>query len=164
MCYWIIHSFFSFLPFLRINKRISTPNFSFDAHIRSFRAINSNLGTDSFFGLPFTLSRQNSAAGTNQGSTNTARLYLNGKYKNISLTASGHITSSSSTGLKVTISANNGTETTELYTTTNTGSNKEKDYSIVIPARTEYIEITVYHGSTGQYVSYEVRLDSLTVS
>ena len=149
---------------MRINKRISTPNFSFDAHIRSFRAINSNLGTDSFFGLPFTLSRQNSAAGTNQGSTNTARLYLNGKYKNISLTASGHITSSSSTGLKVTISANNGTETTELYTTTNTGSNKEKDYSIVIPARTEYIEITVYHGSTGQYVSYEVRLDSLTVS
>ena len=128
------------------------------------RTKNSNLGTDSFFGLPFTLSRQNSAAGTNQGSTNTARLYLNGKYKNISLTASGHITSSSSTGLKVTISANNGTETTELYTTTNTGSNKEKDYSIVIPARTEYIEITVYHGSTGQYVSYEVRLDSLTVS
>ena len=128
------------------------------------RTKNSNLGTDSFFGLPFILSRQNSAAGTNQGSTNTAKLYLNSKYKNISLTASGHITSSSSTGLKVTISANNGTETTELYTTTNTGSNKEKDYSIVIPAGTEYIEITVYHGSTGQYISYEVRLDSLTAS
>lgn len=143
---------------------LTVPSAGYYNTASKLRTKNSNLGTDSFFGLPFILSRKNSAAGSNQGSTNTAKLYLNGKYKSVSLTASGHITSSSSTGLKVTISANNGTETTELYTITNTGSNKENDYSIVIPAGTQYIEITVYHGSTGQFISYEVRLDSLTAS
>lgn len=131
--------------------------------MRSFRTINSNLGTDSFFGLPFILSRQNSAAGTNQGSTNTARLYFNSKYKNVALTASGHITSGTGVTLKVTISAYNGSATAELYTSSESGKH-EKDYSVAIPAGTEYIEITVHHGGTGQYVSYEVRLDNLTVA
>ncbi|MFG6369233.1 MAG: hypothetical protein K1W16_12575 [Lachnospiraceae bacterium] len=129
-----------------------------------YRTKNSNLGTDNFFGLPFILSRKNTGAGDNKASTNTAKLYLKGKYKNVALTASGHITSNSSTGVQVTIAANNGTETTELYVSKESGSKRETDYSTTIPAGTEYIEITVYHGPTGQQMSYEVRLDSLTPS
>ena len=126
------------------------------------RLINSNLGTNNFLGLPFILSRKNSSSGTNQPSDNVAKLYLNDKYKSVSLAASGHITSNLSTSCKVTISAFNGTETTELYTSSS--PKQDIDYSTVIPAGTEYIEITVHHGSTGQSVSYEVRLDSLTLA
>lgn len=129
-----------------------------------YRTKNSNLGTDSFFGLPFVLSRKNAAVGgDNKASTNVARLYLNNKYKNIALTASGHITSNTGGRLDVTISVNNGTETTELYKSTG-NLKQDKDYSTVIPSGTEYIEITVYQGGTGQQMSYEVRLNSLTPS
>ena len=127
------------------------------------RLINSNLAPDSFLGLPFILKRNNTGAGDNKASTNVARLYINGKYKNIALVASGHITSSTSTSLKVTITANSNGTDAEIYTSSGTGS-QDKDYSAVIPAGTEYIEITAYHGATGQQVSYEIRLNSLTVS
>lgn len=110
------------------------------------------------------MNRKNAAVGgDNKASTNVARLYLNSKYKNVALTASGHITSNTGSKLDVTISANDGTTTTELYKSTG-NQKQDKDYSTTIPAGTEYIEITVYQGGTGQQMSYEVRLDSLTPS
>ncbi len=127
------------------------------------RAQNSGLVPDSFFGLPFILSRKNTGAGDNKPSTNVARLYISDKYKNTALSASGHITSNTGPSLKVTITANINGVDTEIYTSSGSGK-QEKDYSATIPAGTEYIEITAYHGSTGQQISYEVRLNSLSVS
>ncbi|MDE7322768.1 MAG: hypothetical protein K2N73_08510 [Lachnospiraceae bacterium] len=127
------------------------------------RAQNSNLVPDSFFGLPFVLKRNNAGAGENKPSTNVARLYISEKYKNTALRASGHITSNTGPTLKVTITANKNGEDTEIYTSSGSGK-QDKDYSATIPDGTEYIEITVYHGSTGQQISYEVQLNSLIVS
>ncbi len=127
------------------------------------RAQSSGLVPDSFFGLPFILRRNNTGAGDNKPSTNVARLCISGKYRNSALRADGHMTSNTGTSLKVTITAHINGVDTEIYTSSGSGK-QDRDYSATIPAGTEYIEITVYHGSTGQQISYEVRLNSLTIS